>query len=711
MNSFLAIALFCSTSDIVITDFETTTYAAGWTVTGSAFGVGPASGALDGQMFVAGYKGKRLVNSFLKGDASTGTLTSPEFIVERSFLSFLIGGGQNSKDLAINLIIDGTTVRTASGNNDKAGGSETLLPMHWDVRELQGKRAHIQIVDLAIGSWGHISVDQIVQTNIEPVQDAVNPYRNFSADKRYLHIPIRNGAPKRKVTLLVSGKLEVINDIELADDTPDWWAPLDISAWRGKAVRVQVDRLQSESKALTSIQQTDSLLDAENIYKESLRSQFHFSPRHGWINDPNGLVYYQGEYHLFFQHNPYGVQWGNMHWGHATSKDLVRWTEHGDVLAPDALGPMFSGSAVVDWNNTSGFGVNGKPPLVLIYTAAGSPTTQCLAYSNDGRSFTKYSKNPVLAEVTGGNRDPKVFWHAMSKRWVQVLYVDKSGHTVHFFTSPNLRDWTLASVTKGNAPGTNFLYECPDFFELPVTGQENLKKWVLMAANSEYALGTFDGSTFTQEQGPINGYNGRGFYAPQTFSDIPMKDGRRLQIGWMQAESNGMPFNQAMTIPLELELLETPSGLRVARKPAREMATLRSLPWTVKDISLTPLTANPLAARYGEHVEVDFTFEPETAKDVTLVVRGATIKYAIDTQELIVNGQRAPAPLRGGKQRIHVFCDRTILEVFASDGLCYIPMPFVPRASDRMISLAVTGGAIKCKTITVHELKSSWRTK
>ena len=227
------------------------------------------------------------------------------------------------------------------------------------------------------------------------------------ATSKYVHLPIRTGAAKRKVTLLVDGKEVVRNDIELADDKVDWWAPMDVSQWNGKSLTIRVDQLSDASKALSSIQQSDELKDSDELYREPMRGQFHFSPRRGWNNDPNGMVFYKGEYHLFFQHNPYGWAWGNMHWGQAVSKDMVHWQEIRDQLLPDEMGPMFSGSAVVDWNNTSGFGSKENPPLVLIYTAAGNPTVQAIAYSTDGRNFTKYKKQ------SGDQSDH--FWQSRSK--------------------------------------------------------------------------------------------------------------------------------------------------------------------------------------------------------------------------------------------------------------------------------------------------------
>jgi sucrose-6-phosphate hydrolase SacC (GH32 family) len=703
------IALFVSLTsislaaeDVLIADFEQDTYAP-WTVTGEAFGSGPARGTLPGQMPVDGFRGKGLVNSFVNGDDTTGTLTSPEFRIERHHIVFLIGGGKDVHKLALQLLVDGKVVRIATGPNDKPGGSETLAQESWNVSEFAGQAAVLRIVDEAQGGWGHINVDHIVQTDTKPKGLVNDAERAFTASARYLHIPIKNGAPKRVVTLLVDGKPAVRNDIELADGQPDWWAPMDVSAWRGKQLVLRVDKLHEDSTALSAIEQSDALKDAENLYREPLRGQFHFSPRRGWNNDPNGLVFYNGEYHLFFQHNPYGWAWGNMHWGHAVSNDLVHWEELGDKLWPDDMGPMFSGSAVVDWKNTSGFGRGGKPPMVLFYTAAGNPTVQCLAYSTDGRSFTKYSGNPVLEQITPGNRDPKVIWHEPTKQWVMVLYVELDGvHTIHFFTSPNLKDWTFASKTDG-------FFECPDFFELPVDGDASRKKWLLLGASSEYRVGLFDGAKFIPESPKLPGHRGKGFYAAQSYSDVP--DGRRLLVGWFQTETKGMPFNQSMTVPLVLGLTQTDDGPRMTFTPAKELEILRTKTHRVGPMSLRPGDKNPLDSIRAELVEVRIEFEPGDATEAIFNIRDLVVSYDPKKQQLTVAGHRAPAPLRSGRQRLTIYCDRTGLEVFASDGLCYVPMPFNMNPESRGVSLESRGGAAKIVSLEVHELRSAWEKK
>ncbi len=635
--------------DRVVADFEGETYGT-WTATGEAFGPGPARGTLPGQMKVEGFLGRGLVNSFFKGDGSTGSLTSPPFRLERRYIGFLIGGGRDTEKTCMRLVVDGRVVRVATGPNDRPGGTEELASDSWDVGDLAGRSAVIQIVDQATGGWGHINVDQIVQTDRKPPGPRTDASREFRIAQRYLHLPIRNGAPKRVVTLLVDGVEVVRNDIELAPGTPDWWAPMDVGAWMGRTVTLRVDKLPEDSTALSAIVPGDTIRGGEDPYGEPLRGQFHFSSRRGWNNDPNGLVHFNGEYHLFYQHNPYGWGWGNMHWGHAVSTDLVHWRELGDALLPDAMGPMFSGSAVVDWNNTSGLGAEGKPPLVLIYTAAGNPTVQAIASSTDGRTFTKYRGNPVLGQITGGNRDPKVMWHEPTGRWVMVLYVTLSGgrHSVQFFTSPDLREWTLASITEGIA-GTQYLYECPDFFELPLDGDDKNRKWVLMAANSEYAVGTFDGTTFRPQESRLPGHRGRGFYAAQTFSDLPKEDGRRIQVGWFQTETRGMAFNQSMTVPLELKLKSTTEGSRITFTPVRELEALRTRTHGWPSMDLVPGAGNPLDGVRTELVELRTELEPGDATEVTLTVRGATLAYDSAKQELVVNGHGAPAPLRQGK--------------------------------------------------------------
>jgi len=682
--------------DVVFEDFEGTDYGS-WKATGTAFGSGPARGKLPGQMAVSGFNGRGLVNSFSGGDASTGTLTSPEFTIDRPTIAFLIGGGGFEGKTCINLEVDGKNVRSATGPNTAAGGSEALEPSGWDVKDLLGKKARIVIVDDAKGGWGHINVDQIVFTDAKVKGVILKPSREIVASRRYLHFPVKNGVKERRVTVSADDKIVREFTIGLADSSPDWWAPLDVSAWAGKRLVVRTDKLAEDSQAFENISQDDTLKGEDNTYREPLRSQLHFSPRRGWTNDPNGMVYANGEYHLFFQANPYGTQWGNMHWGHAVSKDLAHWKELPIAIYPPRFGDMvFSGSAVVDKENTSGWKGGDNDLMVAAFTSTGRG--ECIVYSRDGgRTWNEYEGNPV---VKHSGRDPRLLWHSPSKRWVMALYeeFDKKRWIV-FYTSPDLKQWTYQSRIEG-------FYECPDIFELPLDGNTGTRKWILTAADSDYMVGTFDGKTFTPETPKLTGSLGRAFYAAQTFSNDPK--GRVVQIGWLRADSPGMPFNQCMSLPLELRLVSTSEGPRLTRRPVEELSALEGKATDLKRFSLDPGNPNPLKDVSSETFRLDADFAPSMKSTLVFDIRGVLVSYDPLKQKLSVDKVTVDVPLRNGRLELKVFVDRTCLEVFANDGLAYIPVPVIPKAENRRLSVEVLGGVAEFSSLKVIELGSIW---
>jgi fructan beta-fructosidase len=686
--------------DILIADFEGPDYGQ-WKTTGEAFGPGPAQGTLPGQMEVAGYKGKGLVNSFYKGDVSTGTLTSPPFKIERKFISFLIGGGKDTEKTCMNLLIDGKVVRNATGPNDKPGGSETLAPDSWDVSEFAGQNAVIQIVDQATGGWGHINVDYIVQTDRKPPRLLANATREITLEKSYLNLPVKNGGPKRQMSFLVDGQPPRNFEIELADAEPDWWAFMDIVPFKGKRATLKVDKLPEDSAGLKAIDQSDEIKDSGTFYREKLRPQFHFCARRGWNNDPNGLVYYKGEYHLFFQHNPYGWSWGNMHWGHAISRDLVHWQELPVALYPDEHGTMFSGSAVVDWNNTAGFQTGQEKVLVCIFTAAGKPFTQGIAYSNDrGRTWTKYENNPVLPHVAAENRDPKVIWYAPEEKWVMALYLDKSDYAL--FSSKDLKKWDKMSDVA--IPGTS---ECPEFFEIAVDGNKQNTRWVFYGGNGRYLVGKFDGRTFTPESGPHALNGGNCFYASQTYNNILPADGRRILIPWGTMVTPGMPFNQMMGVPVELTLHTTDEGLRLLANPVKELASLRAKSHTIKPQTLNP-GENPLADVKGELLDLSSELALGDATELGFKLRGVTVSYDAKKQELSCKDSKAALKPVEGKIRLRLLVDRTSIDIFGDDGRLYMPMGVIVPSDNFSLEVYSKGGSGKINSLEVHELKSAW---
>lgn len=684
-------------ADVLLADFEGDSYG-GWTASGTAFGGRPAAGTLPGQMPVSGFRGKGLVNSFRGGDKSTGTLTSPEFTVERKYVSFLIGGGGYAGKTCLNLQIDGTTVRTATGSNVEPGGSEELAPAFWDVTEFRGKKARLVVVDDATGGWGHVNVDHIVLTDARPAIPAP-ANREIALTQRYLHLPVRTGEGKpgktARVALDVDGKTVREFDIELSD-SPQWFAHLDVGAWKGKTATLRADKLPPGARALELVKQADTVWDADKVYREPLRPLVHFSSRRGWLNDPNGLVFAGGEYHLFYQHNPYGWHWGNMHWGHAVSRDLVRWEERPIALYPPRHGDWaFSGSAVVDRENTSGWKTGATDVLVAAYTSTGRG--ECIVYSNDnGRTWTEHAGNPVVKHA---GRDPRLIWHAPTRQWVMAVYDEAEGKRwIAFHTSPDLKAWTYRSRIEG-------FFECPDLFDLPVDGNPAARKWVLTAADSDYVVGSFDGREFKPESARLKGSRGVGFYAAQTVSHDPK--GRVVQIGWLQAPSPGMPFNQAMSLPLHLRLLGTAHGPRLSWTPVEELTALRAKTHRVGPREVAQ-GADLMTGAAADGLEVEAVADPGKATTLELRVRGVVVGYDVAKQELSVGKHRVPAALRDGRLKLRVFVDRTCAEVFAADGLVYVPLPVIPAAAERGVSLSVRGGPARFDQLDVHELGSVW---
>jgi sucrose-6-phosphate hydrolase SacC (GH32 family) len=467
-----------------------------------------------------------------------------------------------------------------------------------------------------------------------------------------------------------------------------------------------VAKLPGNSKGLDSVEQSDTPKDQENLYNEPRRPQFHFTARRGWLNDPNGLVFYQGEYHLFYHHNPDGWNWGNMHWGHAVSTNLVHWRELPIALYPDQHGTMYSGSAVVDWENSGGFQTGSEPAMVAIFTAAGRPFTQGLAASNDrGRTWTKYEKNPVLGHIVHENRDPKVFWYAPQQKWVMALYLDHNDFAL--FSSRNLKQWEKLSDLK--IPDD---IECPEFFELAVDGNANDSRWIFYGANGRYLIGRFDGKHFAVESGPHSLQHGNCWYASQTFNDVP--DGRRILLPWGRMTERdvpfhqGMPFNQMMGLPVELALKTTDEGLRLRANPIRELASLRGKSHDIQAREIRP-GDNPLAGVTGELFDITAEITLGNASEISFQLRGVPVVYDVKKQELTCARRTAALKPENGKIHLRLLVDRTAIDIFGNHGAAYLPIGIALPPENRKLELAVKGGNATIHSLQVFELKSAWK--
>ncbi|HLK63856.1 MAG TPA: glycoside hydrolase family 32 protein [Bryobacteraceae bacterium] len=483
-------------------------------------------------------------------------------------------------------------------------------------------------------------------------------------------------------------------------------------------------------------------------YDQPYRPQFHFSPLQNWTNDPNGLVYFDGEYHLFYQYNPFGDVWGHMSWGHAVSRDLMRWQELPVALREENGIMIFTGSTVLDTHNSSGFCSGGKPCMVAIYTGHTPPAppraalqTQNLAYSNDhGRTWTKYSGNPVLDLHLSDFRDPHVFWSDQAKRWVMAVALPND-HKVLLYGSPDLKAWERLSEF-GPAGATGGQWECPTLTEVPVEGSPRQTRWVLKVglnpgglqggSGEQYFVGDFDGMRFTNDNPSTTTLwtdYGKDCYCALTFNGMARSE-VPVMIGWMNnwqyaAKVPTQPWRGQMTIPRRLQLRKLPEGLRLVQAPAETIQTLRGAHFSWRGTSIADLNRALTGKIRGNSFELRSTVSGASAEVGWRLLDGdgkfTTVGYAdgklfVDRTKSGVTDfsndfpARTSAPLALGDAplQLTILVDRSTIEVFAMDGAVAMTSLVYPPASAKGVEFYAAG---KTGRITLEgwELKSAWK--
>ena len=437
---------------------------------------------------------------------------------------------------------------------------------------------------------------------------------------KYLLLPIQEEQDEAQVLLSTGSKDDTWMDVRLAQNGADYYVPFALG--NGKTATVKILGLKKDALAINLMRLSDTF---DTTITDYYRPSYHFTPLYGWMNDPNGMVYKDGEYHLYFQYNPYGSKWGNMHWGHAVSRDLIHWEHLDPAIARDPVGHIFSGSSVVDKKNTAGF---GKDAIIAIYTnnSVNHDEVQCIAYSNDnGRTFTKYEGNPVLTPFDGLKdfRDPKVFWYEKDKCWFMIVSADKE---TRFYKSKNLKKWDYVSAFGKGLGQQPCQYECPDFFQLPVNGDEKNKKWVMTmninpgcwfgGSATEYFVGDFDGKNFTcPDANDVKWLDwGKDHYATVTFSNT---GNRVLAITWMSnwQYANLTPFKQnrgANGLPRELKLYEKNGKYYISEDVAPEALALRK---STKELGSQTVEGEKAFAGATSGMEGAFEIEADVTAD------------------------------------------------------------------------------------------------
>ena len=561
---------------------------------------------------------------------------------------------------------------------------------------------------------------------------------HINTNQRYLLLPVEEVMPDVRVSMIVNNKEVNVADVRLAVNRVDYFVPLDLSDYAGKDILLKFklgsnDPIRGKLSAVCCKEmKLSDTFDTGN--REKFRPTYHFSPLYGWMNDPNGMVYKDGEYHLFYQHNPYGSKWGNMHWGHAISKDLINWEHRPDAITPDALGTIFSGSAVVDTDNTAGFGAGA---IVAIYTQNSDRQVQSIAYSTDnGRSFTKYENNPVLTSDARDFRDPKVFWHKETQRWIMLLAV---GQEMQIFSSSNLKDWAFESSFGEGQGAHGGVWECPDLFELPVDGT-NEKKWVLLCnlnpggpfggSATQYFVGTFNGKEFVNESPSKTKWMdlGKDHYATVTWSDAP--DNRRIAIAWMSnwQYANDVPTSQYRSpnsVPRDLSLFTVDGETYLQSAPSPELLKLRDISKKRSfKVNGTRTIKDMIAGNEGAY-EIELTIENQHAdvigfrlyndkgEEVDMQYDMKEKKFSMDRRKSGEVGFNENFPMltwttiESGKDelKLRLFVDKSSVEAFGDGGRFVMTNQVFPSEPYTHIDFYSKGGAYKVDSFVIYKLK------
>lgn len=556
--------------------------------------------------------------------------------------------------------------------------------------------------------------------------------------KKFLLLPVQENAPEGKVNIIVNNEfqLEQNINIRLAREKVDYYVPLDLSAYQGKSVSVDVTGMPASSLCWKEIKLSDTF-DSSN--RETYRPVYHHTPVYGWMNDPNGMFYKDGVYHLYFQYNPYGSMWANMTWGHSTSTDLTHWTYEGTAIVPDAWGAIFSGSCVVDKDNTAGF---GKGAVVAFYTSAkstpwGDVQSQSMAYSLDnGKTFIKYEHNPILTSTERDFRDPKVFWYAPGKHWVMMLAV---GQEMQIYSSGNLKEWKKESSFGAMQGAHGGVWECPDLVEVAVEGSKE-KKWVLICnlnpggpfggSAAQYFVGSFDGKKFVNESPTQTKWLdwGKDNYATVTWSNAPA--GRCIALGWMSnwQYANNVPTTQyrsANTLARDLTLYRVGGELYLKSKPSPEIKKARAEEKKIPtfEVKGNYEVASLLADNKGAYEiemtienkgtsKIDFSLMNEKGEKVAMYYDVVRKQFVMDRSASgIVGFSRdfpavTVAPVRNTDQiHLRLFIDRSSVEAFGEEGEYVMTnLVFPAEPYNRMVFSSDKGSYI-VKSMNVYRLQ------